>query len=264
LSVLTAASEYVKDKTLLSILTLDTALTQGWIESAKEFCSSAAYLTEEAYYGGPRYIDSDTSSFWSEPQHFHNWWKNSVERRSKFKVMQEDSLYNGMGVRMGQRARFCISVMNLSERIRLYCGYTAPRSFYPTEAPGAEDEERARPPALHPSMLPYLPQHHVMMTNDMPFPGLKEAEKPTQQQQQGQAMLLPTPKNAGSLSVLSYRNYANTFPAKLYDLVSNEGEGVVGWHAYGTSFQVRDMERFVSEVLPKHFKRKKIYSNFFD
>ncbi|KAJ1402490.1 HSF-type DNA-binding-domain-containing protein, partial [Ochromonadaceae sp. CCMP2298] len=73
-------------------------------------------------------------------------------------------------------------------------------------------------------------------------------------------MLLPTPKNAVPLSVLSYRNYANTFPAKLYDLVSNEGEGVVGWHAYGTSFQVRDMERFVSEVLPKHFKHNNFTS----
>ena len=55
---------------------------------------------------------------------------------------------------------------------------------------------------------------------------------------------------------IPYRNYSNTFPVKLFDLVSSEEEAVVGWQGHGTSFQVRDMDRFVNVVLPKHFKRK--------
>jgi hypothetical protein len=55
---------------------------------------------------------------------------------------------------------------------------------------------------------------------------------------------------------IPYRNYSNTFPVKLFDLVSTEDEAVVGWQGHGTSFQVRNMDKFVNEVLPKHFKRK--------
>lgn len=59
---------------------------------------------------------------------------------------------------------------------------------------------------------------------------------------------------------IPYRNYSNTFPVKLFDLVSGEDEAVVGWQGHGTSFQVRDMDKFVNVVLPKHFKRKSIHS----
>ena len=58
---------------------------------------------------------------------------------------------------------------------------------------------------------------------------------------------------------VTYRNYSNTFPLKLFDLVSSaEDERIVGWHSLGTAFQVRDHDQFVNVILPKHFKRKSI------
>jgi hypothetical protein len=63
-------------------------------------------------------------------------------------------------------------------------------------------------------------------------------------------------------TTIPFRNYSNTFPVKLYDLVSTEDETVVGWQGHGTSFQVRNMDKFVNEVLPKHFKRKSIQTRY--
>lgn len=58
---------------------------------------------------------------------------------------------------------------------------------------------------------------------------------------------------------VTYRNYSNTFPLKLFDLVSSaEDESIVCWHSLGTAFQVRDHDQFVNVILPKHFKRKSI------
>ena len=58
---------------------------------------------------------------------------------------------------------------------------------------------------------------------------------------------------------VTYRNYSNTFPLKLFDLVSSaEDDSIVCWHSLGTAFQVRDHDQFVNVILPKHFKRKSI------
>lgn len=44
--------------------------------------------------------------------------------------------------------------------------------------------------------------------------------------------------------------------------VENEGrQSIVGWNPDGKTFQVHDHERFVSKVLPKHFKQSK-YKSF--
>jgi hypothetical protein len=59
---------------------------------------------------------------------------------------------------------------------------------------------------------------------------------------------------------MSYRNYSNTFPVKLFDLVSGEDAEVVGWQGQGSAFQVRDMDKFVDVVLPRHFKHNNFTS----
>ncbi len=38
-------------------------------------------------------------------------------------------------------------------------------------------------------------------------------------------------------------------------LVSSEPQYIIGWHDNGTAFQVRQLDIFVNEILPKHFKR---------
>jgi hypothetical protein len=61
------------------------------------------------------------------------------------------------------------------------------------------------------------------------------------------------------------RTKALSFPVKLHrmlEAVENEGrQSIVSWNIDGTSFQVHNIERFVTEVLPKHFKQSK-YKSF--
>jgi hypothetical protein len=50
------------------------------------------------------------------------WWKNNVERRTKFKILQDDAKYKNNDVRKMARARWCESVVALSEVIRASSG----------------------------------------------------------------------------------------------------------------------------------------------
>eukprot|EP01032_Pedospumella_encystans_P008046 gene8046-9589_t len=56
--------------------------------------------------------------------------------------------------------------------------------------------------------------------------------------------------------IQAYRDYTSTFPVTLFDLVSIKDESILGWQGHGTSFAIRDMDRFVELILPKYFQRK--------
>jgi hypothetical protein len=45
---------------------------------------------------------------------------------------------------------------------------------------------------------------------------------------------------------------------KLFDLVTSEDPSVVCWKDSGDEFQVKDLDKFINIVLPKHFKRESI------
>eukprot|EP01032_Pedospumella_encystans_P007934 gene7934-9457_t len=66
--------------------------------------------------------------------------------------------------------------------------------------------------------------------------------------------------DANSDPILAYRNYTLTFPVTLFDLVSSEDASIVGWQHHGTSFAIRDMDRFVNLMLPKYFQHNDITS----
>lgn len=55
------------------------------------------------YKGGPIFDSSDPSTHWSEPHQLYTWWKNNVERKSKFLILQEDAMYKGLDPRRHQR-----------------------------------------------------------------------------------------------------------------------------------------------------------------
>lgn len=103
LAVLISVSEFVKGKSLPSIFTFKRELVMDWLVSAKQACCLPTYMAEEGYYGGPPFVDPDPSTHWSEPHQLYTWWKNNVERRSKFKVLQEDARYKGLDPRRLQR-----------------------------------------------------------------------------------------------------------------------------------------------------------------
>eukprot|EP00636_Phaeomonas_parva_P012675 CAMPEP_0118863012 /NCGR_PEP_ID=MMETSP1163-20130328/8031_1 /TAXON_ID=124430 /ORGANISM="Phaeomonas parva, Strain CCMP2877" /LENGTH=198 /DNA_ID=CAMNT_0006796977 /DNA_START=552 /DNA_END=1145 /DNA_ORIENTATION=+ len=50
------------------------------------------------------------------------------------------------------------------------------------------------------------------------------------------------------------------FLAKTYKMVDEGVEGVVGWTPDGSSFVIRDCDRFTEDVIPKYFKHKNFSS----
>ena len=46
------------------------------------------------------------------------------------------------------------------------------------------------------------------------------------------------------------------FPSKLYLLLEISDKSVISWLPDGKSFQIRDMTKFTTTILPLHFKRK--------
>ena len=59
----------------------------------QELCCGPTCLAEEIYYGGSPFNIADPSTHWCEPHQLFTWWKNNVERRTKFKVHQDDAAY---------------------------------------------------------------------------------------------------------------------------------------------------------------------------
>jgi hypothetical protein len=454
--VLISVSEFVKGKSLPSIFTFKRELVMDWLIAAKQACCLPTIMAEEGYYGGPPFVDPDPSTHWSEPHQLYTWWKNNVERRSKFKVLQEDAKYKGLDPKRLQRARWCEAVVALSEVIRASSGSSNVSRTTPAAAPAPSSGSSSNgvinssssgggfgagttaplnhgPLGSNPMPGSTLPQHgtylqglgggptaanglvygfssqdtsafgsmppvtapvargdanpdaptngvealihmghqpgggylnpfvsgHALVSGSFgaqgpPQPLVKTDTAPPSDTQSasnpgttstsssdaartdaaGQTPLSPAPiapkeENAGAgqggaavppafglpkpeagsgfpggaggrmfppipplrtgadgrpaylmgsgfrgippppgsagahLSShlipgtnIPYRNYSNTFPVKLFDLVSTEDETVVGWQGHGTSFQVRNMDKFVNEILPKHFKRK--------
>jgi len=410
-----------------------------WLIAAKQTCCLPTYMAEEGYYGGPPFVSLDPSTHWSEPHQLYTWWKNNVERRSKFKVLQEDAKFKGLDPRRLQRARWCEAVVALSELIRASSGssnvsrngiqatsnsssgsgngssglhssvvsqmahvpnpltnsaayiqaltaslnlhnqqyedsnsessgvtnnnnshyyshsMTLP-SFAQIHLATTTDDDRSGidalmsmssfasgfggsdptttvgigmagmavpivPPAagadfdklgtIKSETLSHLPSystaathlspphshshtHPAAMARDLPLastllsPGLPMAmnshlanpslpsalmtgmgggsgvtglAKPAPQLPLLTSFIPPSNNLIIGTHIIPgtnipYRNYSNTFPVKLFDLVSSEEESIVGWQGHGTSFQVRDMDKFVNLILPKHFKRK--------
>jgi hypothetical protein len=51
---------------------------------------------EERSYGGSiRYNRADKSTHWTESTQLLTWWKNNIERKRKFKLIQNEACYSG-------------------------------------------------------------------------------------------------------------------------------------------------------------------------
>jgi len=125
IKVLLHIGDYVKGKILPSIFTFKKEVIKEWLDVAKTTCGGENFDLEQQYYGGPIYDFDDPSTHWSEPHQLYTWWKNNVERKTKFKVLQQDAGYKGSEIRRVQRARWCEAIVVLSEVIRSSSGSSA-------------------------------------------------------------------------------------------------------------------------------------------
>ena len=101
--VLLCIADYVKGKILPSIFTFNKDIIKGWLDAAHKSCSGDNFIDVQMYYGGPSYDIRDPTTHWSEPHQLYTWWKNNVERKTKFKILQNDAAYQGIEIRRLQR-----------------------------------------------------------------------------------------------------------------------------------------------------------------
>ena len=73
-------------------------------QAAQEDCSICDQAYEDGL-GGTFYDEADTSTYWTQPQQFCTWWKNNVERKNKFLLLQRDAAYCSNDEK--QIARYC-------------------------------------------------------------------------------------------------------------------------------------------------------------
>ena len=72
--------------------------------------------------GGTTFNIRDNATYWTNPDQFFTWWKNNVERKSKFQSLVIDSRYVGSDRSMSQRALYCLSIISLTTQIKSYFG----------------------------------------------------------------------------------------------------------------------------------------------
>jgi hypothetical protein len=94
-AVLHHVCNFVQGKRLPSIFTFPRDLVMSWLEAAKQDCIDCDLEFEEGHYGGPPFMPDDPSTHWSEPHQLYTWWKNNVERKTKFSIIVGDSSYHG-------------------------------------------------------------------------------------------------------------------------------------------------------------------------
>jgi hypothetical protein len=282
----------------------------------QEACCSSTLFAEEDYYGGTPFIFHDTSTHWTEPHQLYTWWKNNIERKSKYKILQKDATYCGLDQRRAARARWCAVVVAMVEVIR-DSPDSAETKTNPQEQKTIGSPEVARNRVgLMPYKLPSV-QNLLRAKKEQfaPVPVLSDGFPYFDGLDGGDPISLiknltpsDTPGVAGygvphsktnllSVQQLLLRNSQNinpkrnedfitealahkrelyqkridqikalssqsdhvghkTFPLKLYDLVTEQNNDIIGWLPDGHGFQVIHLENFENIILPAYFKRR--------
>jgi hypothetical protein len=105
--VLLLISDWVRGKTLSGLFTFDKERIKSWLCGARDLCIAGDHTgvlsIEELYFRGTAFNAAELSTYWTEPHQLFTWWKNNVERRSKFKILQDDGAYDGPDARLVSR-----------------------------------------------------------------------------------------------------------------------------------------------------------------
>jgi hypothetical protein len=93
----------MKQNIVLSVFSVKKDIIQKWIEDVTNDCVLPEMKSNEEKFGGALFARSDPSTHWTQSDQLITWWKNNIDRRTKFKVLQEDASYSGTDVRKIQR-----------------------------------------------------------------------------------------------------------------------------------------------------------------
>jgi hypothetical protein len=89
-----------------------------WIAGGAHDCGIDPQL--QASLGGTAFNVRDKTTYWTHSSQFFTWWKNNIERKSKFQSLVKDSKYFGADLLDSQRALYCKSVISLAMHIKSY------------------------------------------------------------------------------------------------------------------------------------------------
>lgn len=245
--VLQSVCDFVKGKSLPSIFTFKRELVVKWLQDAMHACTAPTYPSEESYYGGPPFIEADAATHWTEPHQLYTWWKNNVERRNKFRVLLSDAKYIGEDPKKQARARWCETVVALTEIIRSSAGYmnnlrTSYSSVYTESTLAAAAEE-----AYEESGGKSIRYHNSVSTNS------RARSRVSKKRSRDSPEEAPTDAPLKAF---------NAFPLKIYDLLENLSNSSsssemlpISWTSDGAAFRISDPEAFTSSVLRQFFSR---------
>lgn len=108
LKVLIQAYDHVSSLLVSPDFPFDSNLVKSWLVKAKSECGSLSFAE---VLGGISFDDDDISSHWTHPRQFFTWWKNNVERRSKFATLMKDAEYVGDNEKLIQRCCYILYVV---------------------------------------------------------------------------------------------------------------------------------------------------------
>jgi hypothetical protein len=89
---------------------------QEWIDKAIEDCMISPEFAKK--FGGTDFDLKDSGTYWTHPSHFYTWWKNNVERKSKFQSLSKDAISKEDAAFDRLRGFYCQQAVALSANIR--------------------------------------------------------------------------------------------------------------------------------------------------
>jgi hypothetical protein len=76
------------------------ALIKSWLEEAKRRCQIGHVVPN---LGGTAFSVHDPQTYWTDPRQYLTWWKNNIERKSKFQTLQRDAVAYATNEKSRQR-----------------------------------------------------------------------------------------------------------------------------------------------------------------
>lgn len=115
--VLQAALSYCKSLFRSPEFPFKSSLVRKWLLLAKNTCQMGGGALSECY-GGVCFDVDNLASYWHQPSQFYCWWKNNIERKSKFAILQRDASAAPFNMKQFLRRHFCSTVVVLATNIR--------------------------------------------------------------------------------------------------------------------------------------------------